>query len=571
MSTTRAAQTADGGQAANAIDDPTEPLNVLSLHERLRDVVDNIATASLSDVAFKKSIVKRVEAAMTQIEVVVRELKNREPDRRKLLKKQGYYSHHQKVVPGPAEPWAESGPHPWLPAAAGSAGTRVVVTGLTASPHVNGRRGIVRGAADKPGRVAVLLDGDAKLTSIREVNLHTAHAATQEAGVQQRWATKACDYPTRLAGHAQDEVPFLTSPFWDIGSCIRLGNSGVPCVVLEGEVGPCSYFPDAHIPDFARIYPVPEGADRLIYLQGPDGPARPLYSHFDQEFWDAGDDTEDNPDFTDSEFFLSPRAATQLYVALKRFLSSDAIASLLSPDGQGAPAGQRSGAESMMVQFSSLRCSLALQEHAHEWDLGMWRQELVHAFFRVKNRLTKGHTVHHDSDHAPEDFGWNQLDSSDVGGCNVPQFHWQTAGWFYAGACLSSLRAVGDFAAWRLVRRWQVSTCAATHSLTRLWAVAPRCFEKNRKDRNDDMGWKRHDADILQSAQVSSAMRQSRRVLPTVGSFSDWPCIAAASTTARQQHAGFPSDDLLCALVSGTMLVPPLASSERVLVLCTTS
>ena len=50
-------------------------------------------------------------------------------------------------------------------------GMPVVVTGLTASPQFNGRAGLVQGPAPKPGRLAVLLDGDSKPTSLREANL----------------------------------------------------------------------------------------------------------------------------------------------------------------------------------------------------------------------------------------------------------------------------------------------------------------------------------------------------------------------------------------------------------------
>ena len=50
-------------------------------------------------------------------------------------------------------------------------GTQVVITGLTASPHFNGRVGVVQGPATTPGRLAVLLDGDAKPKSLRQKNL----------------------------------------------------------------------------------------------------------------------------------------------------------------------------------------------------------------------------------------------------------------------------------------------------------------------------------------------------------------------------------------------------------------
>ena len=53
-------------------------------------------------------------------------------------------------------------------------GTPVVVTGLTASPQFNGRTGLVQGLAPRPGRLAVLLDGDNKPTSLREANLRKA-------------------------------------------------------------------------------------------------------------------------------------------------------------------------------------------------------------------------------------------------------------------------------------------------------------------------------------------------------------------------------------------------------------
>ena len=56
-------------------------------------------------------------------------------------------------------------------AALDTRGTPVVVTGLAANPQFNGRVGIVRGPATKPGRLAVLLDGDAKPSSLRTANL----------------------------------------------------------------------------------------------------------------------------------------------------------------------------------------------------------------------------------------------------------------------------------------------------------------------------------------------------------------------------------------------------------------
>ena len=54
-------------------------------------------------------------------------------------------------------------------------GMPVVVTGLTASPQFNGRTGLVQGArAPRPGRLAVLLDGDTTPTSLRVANLRKA-------------------------------------------------------------------------------------------------------------------------------------------------------------------------------------------------------------------------------------------------------------------------------------------------------------------------------------------------------------------------------------------------------------
>ena len=61
-------------------------------------------------------------------------------------------------------------------------GTPVVVTGLTASPQFNGRAGVVQGPASKPGRLAVLLHGDAKPTSLRDTNLRKADSAAGEPG-----------------------------------------------------------------------------------------------------------------------------------------------------------------------------------------------------------------------------------------------------------------------------------------------------------------------------------------------------------------------------------------------------
>ena len=49
----------------------------------------------------------------------------------------------------------------------GTPGMPVVVTGLAASPQFNGRAGLVQGPASKPGRLAVLLDGDSKPPSRR--------------------------------------------------------------------------------------------------------------------------------------------------------------------------------------------------------------------------------------------------------------------------------------------------------------------------------------------------------------------------------------------------------------------
>ena len=53
-------------------------------------------------------------------------------------------------------------------------GMPVVVTSLTASPQFNGRSSLVQGPATTPGRLVVLLDGDAKPPSIREANIRQA-------------------------------------------------------------------------------------------------------------------------------------------------------------------------------------------------------------------------------------------------------------------------------------------------------------------------------------------------------------------------------------------------------------
>ena len=71
--------------------------------------------------------------------------------------------------PCPADASAE------VPAQQGAAlampGMPVVVTGLIDSPQFNGCTGVVCGPAPKLGRLAVLLDGNTKPTSIRETNL----------------------------------------------------------------------------------------------------------------------------------------------------------------------------------------------------------------------------------------------------------------------------------------------------------------------------------------------------------------------------------------------------------------
>ena len=59
-----------------------------------------------------------------------------------------------------------------------SAGMRVVVVGLTsaAAASLNGCQGLVqKGRRVKPGRAAVLLDGNAQPSSIRLANLRKAH------------------------------------------------------------------------------------------------------------------------------------------------------------------------------------------------------------------------------------------------------------------------------------------------------------------------------------------------------------------------------------------------------------
>ena len=53
-------------------------------------------------------------------------------------------------------------------------GTPVVISGLAASPQFNGRAGLVQGPAPRPGRLAVLLDGESKPASLRETNLRKA-------------------------------------------------------------------------------------------------------------------------------------------------------------------------------------------------------------------------------------------------------------------------------------------------------------------------------------------------------------------------------------------------------------
>ena len=61
-----------------------------------------------------------------------------------------------------------------LKLARGTPGTPMIATGLAASPHFNGRVGLVQGPATWPGRLVVLLDGDATPTPLREANLRKA-------------------------------------------------------------------------------------------------------------------------------------------------------------------------------------------------------------------------------------------------------------------------------------------------------------------------------------------------------------------------------------------------------------
>ena len=53
---------------------------------------------------------------------------------------------------------------------------RVQVFGLTSANGlaINGRQGLVQDKTTKPGRLAVLLDGDTKATSISTMNLRKA-------------------------------------------------------------------------------------------------------------------------------------------------------------------------------------------------------------------------------------------------------------------------------------------------------------------------------------------------------------------------------------------------------------
>ena len=58
-------------------------------------------------------------------------------------------------------------------------GMPVVVTGLTASPQFNGRAGLVQGPAPRPGRLAVLLDGDTNPVLLRQADLVLLSDAVQ--------------------------------------------------------------------------------------------------------------------------------------------------------------------------------------------------------------------------------------------------------------------------------------------------------------------------------------------------------------------------------------------------------
>ena len=186
-----------------------------------------------------------------------------------------------------------------------------------------------------------------------------------------RWKKLPCDYPTfePLHGSSWD------NPFWNL-TAKSLQASGIPVIKLPQEGDPDFEDYDYNefcfrdfVPDFAKIYPVPQT------------PMLVKKSHGDL---DKGAE----------QFFLSPRAALRLYLALTANVtdSEDDLCEL---------------SQSYLGVCSDLR------ELLPGCDLQDWSVELRLAYDRVKNRLLKGALMtspNHDANgycmEACEDLPW---------------------------------------------------------------------------------------------------------------------------------------------------------------------
>ena len=208
-----------------------------------------------------------------------------------------------------------------------------------------------------------------------------------------RWKKLPCDYPTfePLHGSSWD------NPFWNLTDK-WLQASGIPVIKLRQE-GDSNFDEDDYnewdeynyfVPDFAKIYPVPQTPALVKERQGDISEA-------------------------DEQFFLSPRAALRLYLALTENVG-DCTSDLYEKYSQ-----------------SYLGVCSDLRELLPGCDLQDWSVELRLAYDRVKNRLVKGALMtspNHDANgffmEAGEDLPWVLY--SDVGMKDPNEALWTRAG-----------------------------------------------------------------------------------------------------------------------------------------------
>jgi hypothetical protein len=161
----------------------------------------------------------------------------------------------------------------------------------------------------------------------------------------------------------------------------------VPFVRVQGEPQPDHvdvWLNEKVLPDFGKICTVP--ADACVSRAG-GGPLRGIAHDDWREEWYDDDDDDERRMFEASYqggFFLSPRAAVKIYLALELVVSHQV---------RELPNGATLADEVAGV--------------SPDWDVTLWMVELIKAYFRVKSRLLKGASMVYDCEHCSEDFGWN--------------------------------------------------------------------------------------------------------------------------------------------------------------------